>query len=512
MTIFFSGQNFKYELEGICKLFFPVERFTHKLIEPARADREICKIRFEGDFILARRRVTAHGVQLYVMARIGGVLSKRRCYQEEAASMFDVAAGYEATSERLLSMLLYRTLSALTGISPKWGILTGVRPVNLLQKLRRQGKTEDDINRFFKEDYLVSEEKLALARLTADTQATLLHDYKKRSYSLYIGIPFCASRCSYCSFVSHSISRPKATDKINEYISLLCIELEKTAELAEGLSLSLDTIYIGGGTPTALTAAQLKTVTDAVARFFPLSAIREYTIEAGRADTITREKLEIIKNAGCDNMRISVNPQTFNDEVLQKIGRNHTAQQAKDSYLLAREMGFSAINMDFIAGLPFDTLESFKSSIDTAIQLNPDNITLHTLSIKRSSDLFPIKGIAEYAKSGITALMTQYAQEALLKASYLPYYLYRQKNTVGNMENVGYAKSGKESLYNIYIMDEIQTILACGAGGATKLVAEDKEANENHISRIFNYKYHFEYIDRFQTVLDRKKEVSSFYE
>lgn len=514
MTIYFSGQNYKYELEGICKLFFPVERFSH-----VYTDSEQGSSLFEGstavtgDIVFSRRKNTKQGTLLWIWAVIGGRTARLHCIAEKNTTLHDSTRGLDNTCERLLALLLYKCLQRLTGLTPSWGILTGVRPVSILQKLRREGRSEEEIDSFFKNDYLVSEAKLALARLTASTQTHLLEDFRKGSYSLYIGIPFCVSRCSYCSFVSHSIDRPKATDKIEEYIDLLRIELMETAKLTRELSLSLDTVYIGGGTPTALSAAQLKRVTDAVAEFFPLSQVREYTIEAGRADTITPEKLEVIKSAGCKNMRISVNPQTFNDEVLQAIGRKHTAAQAEESFKLARDMGFFAINMDFIAGLPGDSLESFMASIDRAVALSPDNITVHTLSIKRSADLFSAEGMSEYAKSGITAEMTEYAQRSLLAAGYLPYYLYRQKNTVGNMENVGYSKPGKESLYNIYIMDEIQTILACGAGGATKLVDEDgKIESEDHISRIFNYKFHFEYIDRFQTVIDRKKEVTLFYE
>ncbi len=248
-----------------------------------------------------------------------------------------------------------------------------------------------------------------------------------------------------------------------------------------------------------------------------MSSAKEYTIEAGRADTITREKLQVIKDAGAT--RISVNPQTFCDNVLEAIGRKHTASQVVESYLLAKEIGFESINMDFIAGLPSDTLEGFQASINQAISLAPTNITVHTLAIKRSSDLF-----SELPKmeADDTLAMTEYAQAKLIEAGYQPYYLYRQKNTIGNLENVGYSKRGYESLYNIYIMDEIQTILACGAGATTKLVRANKQAlsrlSDTHqngmkpIERIFNYKYHFEYINQFDEILRRKAEVKTFYE
>lgn len=487
MTIFFSGHSFKYELEGLCKLFLPLMRFKH----------EYEKIVIEDDenFIITRRRKGQKRTLLWVSVSVDG--EKRR----KSTALSNDDEQYESECERLLGILLYSALSQITGIAPRWGILTGVRPVNILQKLRKQGKTDDEITRFFKEKYLVSDEKLKLAFLTANAQSPCLESYKSNSYSLYVAIPFCVSRCSYCSFVSHSIDRPKATDRIDDYLSLLCAELEKTAVVAQKSGLSLDCIYIGGGTPTALSAPQLERVTGAIAKYFDVKSASEYTIEAGRADTITKEKLAVIKRAGAD--RISVNPQTFNDDTLKAIGRKHTAKQAEDAYYEARETGFYSINMDFIAGLPGDTLESFKATVDKAIELAPENITVHTLSIKRSADLFSEEGMAEYAKSGITIKMTAYAEEKLIKAGYSPYYLYRQKNTIGNLENVGYSKKGYESRYNIYIMDEMQTILACGAGGVTKLVT----GGASPISRIFNYKYHFEYIDGFDEILKRKEEA-----
>lgn len=482
MTIFFSGQSFKYEIEGICKLFFPVMRFEHCYDTLPTG---------EDDYIFTRRKRTKAYTLLWVSVLVGG--KKARGAHILANDEYS-----ENECERILSVLVYELLSKTLSVRPKWGILTGVRPVNILQKLRREGKSDSDITKYFKEKYLVSDEKLRLSFLTADAQQQILNDFTPNSYSLYVAIPFCVSRCSYCSFVSHSIERPKATDKIDEYISLLCQELKLTAEIAAECGLQLDCVYIGGGTPTAITAQQLKRVTDTIKECFPIERATEYTIEAGRADTITPEKLEVIRQSGCN--RISVNPQTFNDETLVKIGRKHTAQEAENSFLLAREMGFKPINMDFIAGLPDDSLESFKATIERAVKLSPENITVHTLSIKRSADLFTQEGIAEYAASGITAEMNGFAFETLTKAGYSPYYLYRQKNTVGNLENVGYSKNGYESRYNVYIMDEMQTIIACGAGGVTKLVTQ----GDNPISRIFNYKYHFEYIKGFDEIINRK--------
>ncbi len=497
MTLYFCGHPFKYELEGICKLFFPLIRFTHVFDPEGPVP--------EGDFVRTIREKGKEQTRLCVEVSLGGASRSRE------AALPNTLPEYEKECERVLCVELYRLLSEWLGIQPSWGILTGVRPVNIIQRERAAGRPDEETARFLREEYLVSPEKLRLAFTTADVQSGLLADLPERSYSLYISIPFCASRCSYCSFVSHAITTRKATDKIEEYLALLCQELELTAQAAKQNRLKLDTIYIGGGTPTALSAAQLKQVTDAVSAYFDVPSAREYTIEAGRADTITREKLEVIRASGAG--RISVNPQTFNDDVLRRIGRRHTAAEAVECYRMAREMGFDTINMDFIAGLPGDTLESFQHTIEEAIRLSPSNITVHTLSIKRSADLFSEEGIADYVKTNVTDGMTAFAREALLAAGYRPYYLYRQKNTIGNLENVGFAKPGAESLYNVYIMDEIQTILACGAGGVTKLVSgmKDPASGKNPIERIFNFKYHFEYIDRFDQIKTRKEQVTDFY-
>lgn len=489
MTIYFYGQDFKYEIEGVCKLFFPLIRFTHIYNAPIKPPDG------DEDYVHTVRLRRTDETLLRVEVQLDG----ESTVQEE--SIKNAQTRYDNECERVLCILLYQILQARIGVSPRWGILTGVRPANIIQRERQTGKNDTQIAAWLSEKYLVSADKLKLAFLTADTQEPMLRSMRPASFSLYVAIPFCTSRCSYCSFVSHAITTKKATDKVDEYVRLLCRELEKAADVAKQEKLVLDTIYIGGGTPTALSAQQLQTVTDAVNRYFDTAGAREYTIEAGRADTITPEKLHVIKKAGAT--RISINPQTFEDAVLQRIGRKHTAKQAEDSFLLARKEGFSLINMDFIAGLPGDTYEGFCRSIDRALALNPENITVHTLSIKRSADLFWEAAMREYVRSDVTGRMTEYAQKVLIEAGYRPYYLYRQKNTVGNLENVGYAKPHTESLYNIYIMDEIQSIIACGAGGVTKLVGLGK----NPIERIFNYKYHFEYIDRFDEILNRKDRI-----
>lgn len=491
MTIFFDGvgtKQYKYEIEGIAKLFFPVTHFNFL----SENDESLI-----GDYIKVssqtlKQNLTAVKINVEVLLCEEKVSNEKLLLKEP----FEV--------ERNLCILLFDILRDLTKIEPQWGILTGVRPVKMIQDKRKENKSDKEIYKLLHEKYLVSENKLNLAFLTADTQIDLLKDNSQKTYSLYISIPFCKTRCSYCSFVSATINSKKSLLKVQPYIDLLCEEIKQTAIIASSLNFILESIYIGGGTPTAITADQLEQVMDAIKQNFDINNAKEYTVEAGRADTITIEKLLVMKKMGAD--RISVNPQTFNDNVLKLIGRNHTAKQAIDCFLMAKEIGFKCINMDLIAGLPSDDFESFKHSIDTAIKLSPTNITVHTLSIKRSADLFSQEILVD---QNDVVKQVEYAKQALIKASYLPYYLYRQKNTVGNLENVGYAKTGFESLYNIKIMDETQTILACGAGGATKLCNVETEPS---IRRIFNYKYHYEYIDNFQEILKRKQGVCNLYD
>ncbi|MFQ8600412.1 MAG: coproporphyrinogen dehydrogenase HemZ [Oscillospiraceae bacterium] len=401
-------------------------------------------------------------------------------------------------------MGVYEVLGKITGLRPKWGILTGIRPVKRYHMLESEGKTPAQIRDYFRNKLLVSEEKVRLLGKTAKSEDAIIARSGPKSFSLYVGIPFCPSRCYYCSFVSQTVA--SSGKLIPEYLRLLCEEIRYTGKIAEKLGLRLETVYIGGGTPTTLSADQLTVLMEAIRESFDTARAEEYTVEAGRPDTITLEKLLAIKNGGAT--RISVNPQTMNDEVLQQIGRQHTAAQAAESFALAREAGFDNINMDVIAGLASDTPEGFSHTIDTLARLQPENITVHTLSVKRAASL-RIEGRATYDAQGKeVSEMLSYAQRALESGGWQPYYMYRQKNTLGNLENVGYAKPGFEGLYNVYIMDETHTILAVGAGATTKM----RQPGGSRIDRVFNYKYPAEYIRGFGTMLARKDEVIAFYE
>lgn len=402
--------------------------------------------------------------------------------------------------ERKMAVMLYDMLRDISGYTPPWGILTGVRPAKLMTRLI-SSIGEDKAVDYFINELKVSEDKTKLALMVSKNETPIIEGSKPDSYSLYLSVPFCPTRCSYCSFISHS--NESAKKLIPEYVEKLCDEIKETAKIAKDLNLRLESVYIGGGTPTVLSASQLKRVTDTLSENFDLSGISEYTIEAGRPDSIDSDKLDVIKSCGCT--RISINPQTFSDSVLKEIGRNHTSAETLEAFRMAREKAFDNINMDLIAGLPTDTLKSFEKTLDTAIDLSPENITVHTLALKRSSTI-----VTEGKKTNsptLTSDMLKLVQEKLTKAGYEPYYMYRQSKSLGNLENVGWAKKGYEGLYNIYMMEECHTILSVGAGAVIKL----KAPHGSEIERIYNYKYPYEYIGNFQEILNRKQYISEFY-
>ncbi len=407
-------------------------------------------------------------------------------------------------NEMQMGRMVYSLFGEYTGFYPKWGVLTGVRPSKLLINTEKQmgrEKTEE----YFKNDLLVSNEKFNLARIVADYEEKIIVTSEPNSMSLYISVPFCPSRCSYCSFVSHSVENDKARNLLPEYVSLLEKEIIEAGEIAQKIGVKLESVYIGGGTPTTLSAEQLKTIIDAVKGNFDLSTCREFTVEAGRPDTITEEKLLVLKNRPVD--RISINPQTFNNSVLDAVGRKHSAEDTIRIFKIAREIGFDNINMDLIAGLPTDTLDGFKCSLDTAIELDPENITVHTLAVKRASGIGQNSPEIAVKNATLASQMLDYAFDKL-SGKYHPYYMYRQSKSAGSLENVGWAKDGTECIYNIFMMEECHTILSCGGGAVTKL----KAPNGSEIERIFNFKYPFEYISGYGELRERKKRISEFYD
>lgn len=476
MTFTINDSGFLFEIRNIFTLFYPHEKMEQR--PPARG---------EDGFQLCYDEGTVS---------LEGQVGNRTYRKAQNAQTRQEA-------ERLLCRMLYDCLSDATGRRFPWGILTGIRPVKMLEKLTARGLTEAQALETLGRDYLVQPEKLSLLKETARNEMAVAARSTPDSYCLYLAIPFCKTRCSYCSFVSHSID--KAAALIEPYLDRMCEELADKAQMAKQLGLTLRTIYIGGGTPTVLSAPQLKRLTDAVRMHFPVDTALEYTCEAGRPDTISRDKLEVLKAAGVT--RVSINPQSLNDEVLCAIGRSHTAQQVLDCFQMAREVGFPCINMDLIAGLPMESLESHKHTLETVLALRPENITVHTLTEKRASTITQ-QGGAQYGmgEQEVEEAL-RYGRDRLAEAGYVPYYMYRQKNTRGGLENVGYCLPGKEGLYNVFIMNETHSILAVGAGAVTKL----KCGRENRIERVFNFKYPYEYIDRFAEVKERGKAILDFY-
>ena len=477
MNLYVKNHNFHFELENLTRLFFPNEKIT--VIRDFSEPQPPCIYTEVSD-------------KITISVNIGSFNKSETAVKKLT----------DDDNELVSAQLLYKLLCDFTGLTQPWGILTGVRPVKLLRRLAEESNEEQAVKKF-ENDFFVSNEKIALSRETEHNERKILELSKPESFSLYVGIPFCPSRCSYCSFVMASIER--AEKLIEPYTKLLCEEIKQTAEIANKLGLRLETVYFGGGTPTTLSAEQLDTVLGTVNKSFDMSTCREFTVEAGRPDTIDIAKLFALKENKVD--RISINPQTVNDEVLKTIGRKHTAQQFFDAFELARKCGFDNINTDLIAGLPTDTPESFKNSLDSIVRLNAECITVHTLCMKRASRLTTEGVTLDLQQARDAREMLAYTQNILGQNEYIPYYMYRQSRMVGNLENVGWSKKGFESLYNVYVMDETHTILACGSGGVTKL----KRNNPDYLERIFNFKYPYEYIDRFDELIQRKSGIMQFY-
>lgn len=381
-----------------------------------------------------------------------------------------------------------------------WGTMTGIRPVkNLIEIKEDNCFSEEEACEFLKEIYGVSEKKTKLLFEVYKNEKEIIEKTKKNSVSIYIGIPFCPTRCKYCSFVSTDIKN--SGKYIPEFIEKLIKEIEKTKKIINNLGLYAENIYIGGGTPTTLSASELEKIFISLKNNFDFSKIKEFTVEAGRPDTITSEKLKLMRNFGVN--RISINPQTMNNKTLELIGRNHTVEDFLKSFNMARKEGFKNINTDLIAGLPGETTEMFKKSIEEIIKIDPEDVTVHSMCIKRSSSLKSENFILTNDK--IMNEMTDYAYERMEETKRYPYYMYRQKNMSGNLENTAYAKKDCMSIYNINIMAETQTIIALGGGGSTKVVLGDK------IERIFNFKDPADYISRFNEILKKKDKVTELY-
>ncbi|MBR3848305.1 MAG: coproporphyrinogen dehydrogenase HemZ [Oscillospiraceae bacterium] len=489
MKLYLDGHDFEFATQQIYMCMFPNSHAEFVAEKPQ-----------SGDFIVSSLSKLSDKFVSETEIHIEGKVNTAR---GEAPLWNGISEEDEKrAARRAIKTSFYSATLAFLPKTPAWGALTGIRPSKVAAKFLDEGMTAQSAEEAMMRDYFVSGERAALAVACALRAREIAGKTKKRDFSLYVGIPFCASRCRYCSFVSHSIE--KARGLVAPYLETLKYELACYGEAVRAAGLNLTSIYIGGGTPTALTAEELRFVMQEIEKNFDTSGISEYTVEGGRPDTLTYEKIKTIRDCGAT--RISVNPQTMNDDILRAMDRRHTAEDVVRAIADVRRVGGLIINCDLIAGLPDDTYESFKNSVDRVLELAPENVTVHTLAIKKGSTLSNEK--YRLPDGDETERMVEYSMRAVEEKGYVPYYLYRQKYMSGNLENVGYSKPGFESDYNNYIMDELHTILSAGAGGVTKLINKD----EGQIERIFNPKYPYEYNSAKEKIDITGEKIREFFE
>ena len=478
ITVKLNEANFEYDIYSLIKAFYPQEEI---LVDTnPKADQE--KVSFSFAVTYAMEQIT-------ITWKIKDAETTRRC---------DVCYQDRKDTKNRLKRLLYEILQEISGRELPWGTLTGIRPTKIPLRMLEEGADETAIRTYMKDTYLISEEKETLCTEIAKKEHRLLApvDYEN-GYSLYIGIPFCPSTCLYCSFTSYPISKWKGRTGL--YLEALFKEMEYVADKMKGRP--LDTIYFGGGTPTALPAEDIDAIQTKLDQLFDTENALEFTVEAGRPDSITEEKLRVLRDHGIT--RISINPQTMNQKTLDLIGRRHTVEMVKEKFLMARELGFDNINMDLIMGLPEEDLDDVRHTLEEIEALRPDSLTVHSLAIKRAARLNMFKEEYGGLKINNTPEMIAMSEACARRLGMEPYYLYRQKNMAGNFENVGYSLPGKACIYNILIMEELQTIAACGAGTTTKVVFPA----ENRRERCENVKEVEQYISRIDEMIGRKERI-----
>ena len=491
MIIKLNKAQYEYDIHSLIKAFYPEEEVKILTPQSVIKDKKILEMPSAMELSFDKEQVTL---------QIGGtdaVSTQSQIPAESHRYIWNPTEEENSEYKNAFKRFLYHSLQKETGLSLPWGNLTGIRPTKIAMTMLEEGKDEKTIEDFLKTKHLVSAEKAALSvDIAGRENAILSRLHYADGYSLYIGIPFCPTTCLYCSFTSFPISAWK--ERVAEYLNALEKEIDYIASFyADKI---LDTVYIGGGTPTSLSAKELDRLLSKIRKSFDFSTVQEFTVEAGRADSITEEKLRVLKKYGVT--RISVNPQTMKQETLQFIGRRHTVEQVHDAFHMARETGFDNINMDIILGLPGETEADVRATIEAIEKLSPDALTVHSLAVKRASKL--AQWIAENGISTLhnTDATMQIAQDGARRMEMLPYYLYRQKNMSGNFENVGYAKAGKYGIYNILIMEEKQTIVALGAGTVTKRVYGD-----GLIERCDSVKDVALYVEKIDEMIERKRRL-----
>ena len=497
--ILLNDDAYEQDIRELMMAFFPGETFVHEY-------QDGLNLAVKGTLSDDRKTFALHVIsfgepQFFAFSELKLELEmreERRAIEGEQPIEVDYDNRFETKNK--IKRRLYLLLMERTGKQLPWGTLTGIRPTKIALTKLEQGEAENEIRREMKETYYTGNEKINLSIEIAQKERELLSgiDYRD-GYSLYVGIPFCPTTCLYCSFTSYPIGRWQG--KMDQYFEALFKELDYVAEKKRGCR--LETIYFGGGTPTSLSPEDLDRLITKIENTFDLSHVQEFTVEAGRPDSITREKLQVLRDHGIT--RISINPQTMKQETLDLIGRRHTVEDVKERFAMARELGFDNINMDLIVGLPEENIEDVQATMEAVKALAPDSITVHSLAIKRAARLNTMKEVYKDLKITNTQemidLTAKYARELGLE----PYYLYRQKNMAGNFENVGYASPGKACIYNILIMEEKQTIIACGAGTTTKRLFPE----ENRIERAENVKNVEQYIERIDEMIARKEKLLS---
>jgi len=403
--------------------------------------------------------------------------------------------------KRIYSHVFLEVLEQLTGMKQSWGILTGIRPMKLYHKYRQQGYSVDEAKRLLMEKHRISEEKSKLLAEIERVQLKAIPDlhHIENDVSIYIGIPFCPTKCAYCTFPAYAIHRKNG--RVESFLDGLHEEIREIGKWLKERDIKITTIYFGGGTPTSIEAEEMDALYKTMYDSFPhMKEVREVTVEAGRPDTITPAKIDVLKKWGID--RISVNPQSYTDETLKAIGRHHSVQETIDKFWLSRNMGMKNINMDLIIGLPNEGLDEFRHSLDETEKMQPESLTVHTLSFKRASEMTRNKAKYKVADRETVEQMMKMGEQWTKENDYVPYYLYRQKNILGNLENVGYAKLGEESLYNIIIMEEVQTIIGIGCGASSKFM----DPATGKITQFQNPKDPAAYILTFEEYIDKKIE------
>jgi oxygen-independent coproporphyrinogen-3 oxidase len=490
MIVKTEGNINKYYVQSLCMLFFPGAKFAEG--EEERAGVPVVQVSL---------READTGVEAFASIKLDKKMKTGSRFEKYKKNYTK-----NRTAKIAVGIAVFEAGKRFFGTVPPWGILTGVRPAKIAAEMLDSGMDFAAVKKTLEKEYFLNPKKSNLVTEIATVEKEIIDSTDENACSVYISIPFCPSRCAYCSFVSYAT--PRLLSLIPDYLERLKQDIDRMFDTIKSVGKKVVTVYIGGGTPTTLDEKQLEDLLSKIAEKIDVSSLKEYTLEAGRPDTVTKEKLDIAAKYGVT--RVSINPQTLNDNVLKQIVRKHTAEDFFKAYNIARESNIKYINTDLIAGLPGDTFAGFSKTVDEILKLSPDNLTVHTFCVKKSADILRYNSEVYSRGGGDTPKSVSYALLKSKNAGYVPYYIYRQKNTVGNLENVGYAKPGSEGLYNIYMMEDVHSVFACGAGGVTKLISKDKE-----MKRVAYPKYPYEYLrdnkslgfDEAKAFFSRKEDV-----